>query len=162
MAKVKSFLKEEYFKKLLKVDEKTLQDIGDFAADRIRSFGRLGKSLTSGSPQSFKKLADSTVKSRESFARNNPVGDFFSPRKSNVTQTGQYLESLEGKVTKSTQSVTVEPTGTRDDGDLTNKKVGEYLAEGGRPTIGLDATAKLRIVEIFDRAIRNNLRKNLK
>jgi hypothetical protein len=87
--------------------------------------------------------------------------DFFSPKRSNLTFTGQFLESL--KVTKIDQEnriVTIEPTGTRDDG-LKNKKVGEYVAKQGRNIFGIDTTGLKVIKNMVIRELRNSLRKNL-
>lgn len=159
--KARSLLTKEYFKKLLEIDESQLKQIGEFAADRIRSFARTGKSLVTGQPKEFEPLAASTVKSRKSFAANHRTGDFFRAEKSNVTLTGQALESLAGKVEKSKQRVTVEAVGKRDDG-LTNAQVVDFLAEGGRPIMGLDEKGEARVVEMYDRAVRNNIRKKQK
>jgi len=68
------------------------QEIGIFATDRIRFEARRGQPLNS--ERSFPKLKSLTVENREYLEKFNKTHRVFSPSRSNVSLTGQFLNSL--------------------------------------------------------------------
>ena len=90
------------------------------------------------------------------------TGQFFSPARSNLTVTGQYLDSIEVlKIDKKKAEITIGPTGSRKDSKLSNAKLAEFLSEGGRAIWGLDATAIRRITLMVKEEIRTRFKNNL-
>lgn len=151
-------------------NKKLFDDIGQFQIDRIKSFSRLGKSLVTGSQ--FKPLSDGYVNYRKNFKKANPgnVGKLFGPAKSNITFTGQLLESLRyiSDFGKFTVKVFVPATkrkplpSTRPDkppivDDKTNLEVAKELSDNGREFMGMDTTGKQRIRNM----IRSELRRQI-
>jgi len=84
-----------------------------------------------------------------------PDSTFFKPAKSNLTLTGQLLNSIDYKVGHEGKTIIIEPTGVRDDG-LTNKQVAESLAsrKTKRKFLGLDERGFQRIRNLIVEAIR--------
>lgn len=88
--------------------------------------------------------------------------EFFSPKRSNLTLTGQYLRSFAiTKIDKLKRIMFIEPTGNREGETLSNKKLAEYLAEQGRSIFGLDKLGRKAIREKVLRALRSKLRSTL-
>ena len=84
-----------------------------------------------------------------------PLYSKTTPSKSNLTRTGEMLESLRGFVNDNT--ITVQVTGIRDDG-LTNREVLEYTEEDGRPFLYMTNAEKNELI----RELKNRIMKNLK
>jgi len=89
-----------------------------------------------------------------------PDSTFFNPGKSNLTLTGQLLESIEYTIRADEKKIIIEPKGSRDDGK-TNKEVAEELATrktrlapNGRKFMGLDERGFKRIRNLIVEAIR--------
>lgn len=68
------------------------QEIGDFAVERVKYQARIGKPYNANN--TFPELKDSTIKNRKYLARNNPTHETFDPEFSNLTITGDFLDSL--------------------------------------------------------------------
>ena len=107
------------------VTKKQMQDLGEFARDLIVKRTRLGY----GVPDELKEkarlaaLAPSYIKQRKQMN----LASTTRPGRSNLTQTGQMLESL--KVIVKNGAALITPHGTRDDGK-TNLEVATYNAIG--------------------------------
>lgn len=145
-------------------NSKLMQEIGDFAKLRIQAETRRGNDLTQGLNVKQPMLSAFTVKVRSFVAQGKirpgskyyfkPDGTFFHPSMSNLTASGQMLESLQSKVLK-TGEVIVEPTGIRDDyGGVdseikTNKDLANDLASRGRTFLGLDEKGIKRIKKMI-------------
>jgi len=67
-------------------------------------------------------------------------GDFFNPKKCNLTLTGDMLDALDSSIDTSGPSarVFVRPSGRSDDSGLSNQAVAIKVAEDGRPFLGID------------------------
>lgn len=154
---------EELFDKDVR-NKELMEEIGDFSVTRIQAETRLGNDLTKQTKSKQPRLADSTIRIRKLVEAGKikpgnrfyfkPDGTFFQPTKSNLTATGQMLESLDGRVTR-VGEVVVEPTGSRD-GSLqvdsefkTNKALARDLADRGRVFLGLDAKGVKRIKKLI-------------
>lgn len=158
-------------------DTKILTDAATFTLERIRSFTRSGKSLVTGSK--LKPLSESykDVRRGANKWRTLPDGrkilinepdeklkevdvNFFDPEYSNLTYTGQLMESLDVKINYQEKSYVIAPNDKKRRGKyekLTNKQVAEYVADNGRPFLGIDAKGVDRIKKL----IVNNIRKQL-
>lgn len=168
--------------------EEELDKIGKFARDRIVAETRKGNDLTNdGAKQP--ELSESYIAYRrrltqrqnaktESALNENlsakkqklagsvtaktpsPDSTFFKPAKSNLTLTGQLLNSIEYEVKADEKKIVIQPKGSRDDGK-TNKEVAEELATrkttmapNGRKFLGLDKRGFQRIRNLVVEAIR--------
>lgn len=152
-------------------NDQLMNDIGEFTKLRIQAETRRGKDLTQGFNVKQPRLADSTIRIRQLIAQGKiksgnkfyfkPDKTFFDPSTSNLTASGQMLESLKEKVTKKGE-VIVEPTGSRDNfGNVdssikTNKALAIELANRrtenaprGRTFLGLDEKGIKRIKKLI-------------
>jgi len=139
----------------MRASPRALIQIEDFWLKRIVSFTRSGRSLPLEGAR-FKPLSQRYKEFRAKYTGNR--GKLFKPSKSNLTFTGQMLESLKGRSNVRKQTVTIRATGTRDDGQ-SNEEVAEYVAEQGRPFLGLDLKGVKRIENIVRRDIRRQWQK---
>lgn len=151
------------------LDRQVLTEIGQFSADRIQQFTRIGKSIASDEPQALKPLSKSykdfrrgkvtfwksgkgvTIAAKFRSNKLNSVDtSFFKPVKSNLTFTGQLLKSIDFKVDTARNSVLIKPTGAR------NLKVAGFVSRE-RPFMGMDRVGRERINNFVKRAIRERL-----
>jgi len=151
----------------------TLPVYGDIAETTIRlikGFTRLGKHSVDGeSYKSLPELADSTKKQRKQKAKYNKTAELFKPDKSNLTFSGQLLESLKLlKVNILARSVDIGPEGTRTpyrnkNGTLvqktpTNEKLAQYVAKQGRPFLMLDKKGKTQLKNVVLKHLKRQLK----
>jgi hypothetical protein len=110
------------------VDNKVLNKLGEFTVNIVQRRTRLGYGVDDNFEERRKlaRLSDKYVQSRRKYAG---LSSTTTPKKSNLTRTGQMLESLRHKVKGNT--VEIRPTGRRSDGK-TNEDVAYYNAIGGR------------------------------
>lgn len=142
------------------LDEGVYLKLGEYVRNRIQSKARSGQTMISGSSKKLKKLSPDYIEYRKKNA-DKADSEFFSPKRSNLTFTGQYLKSIRvTKISRANRTLFVEPTGTRKDG-LTNKKLSGYVAKQGRNIFGMDQTGLKVLKNMLVREIRNSLRKNL-
>lgn len=168
MTKVRIKNLKSVFNAIDKVIKDTVQnqsmynDIAKFAETRVVQQTRAGKDLTSSEDGDKQpELSEGYIKFRNRVKSGKtdikPDPQFFRPRSSNLTLTGQLLKSIRGTIVKSKRQVVVEPTGNRDDG-LTNKEVASDLAKRGRTFLGLDKIGIQRIRRIVLDVLRRNIR----
>lgn len=150
MSSVRLNVNKEILFAAMKASPKALVDIQEFWLKRTVSFTRSGRSLPLDGDR-FKPLSERYREFRSKYR--GPKGKLFKPNKSNLTFTGQMLESLRGRSNLRNQTVTIFATGTRDDGQ-TNKEVAEHVADQGRPFLGLDLKGIKRIENIIRRDVR--------
>jgi len=167
-------LTEDLFSDKTVFSEQFLKDQATFIVERIRSFTRSGKSLAlSNKPKKLKRLSDSYIAVREGAVKFRTINgrkvpfaepderlkqvdpEFFEPRLSNLTFTGQLMRSITSAVKNRVISVFVD--GKRDDG-LTNDEVARYVSAQGRPFLGLDDQGLKRIKRNAITQIRKLLR----
>lgn len=132
------------------VDRGTMKKLGEYAAEKIKKRTRLGYSVAKdgGTKKGLNKLAGTTIKRRRASTLHGDT----APTKSNLTMTGQLLDSIQ-VVSESQGVVKIGPIGDRSDSDLSNDEVGVYVTMAGRPFNHLSKA------EIKD--IQNELRKSL-
>lgn len=102
-----------------------------FAIDTIVKRARLGYGVAEDEGEKFKfpSLSPSYQKFRSKF---HGLSDTTSPSKSNITLTGQLLDSVQ-IITKRDGEIVMGPAGVRRDGKLSNKTLAGYPADKGRP-----------------------------
>jgi hypothetical protein len=147
----------------LRASPKALKTAKEFWVKRIQSFTWSGKSLVTGQPfaplsPGYKRWRRKANDRTTNFWQQNRPGKFFKPNRSNLTLTGQLIESLKGMSNFREQTISVAPVGRRTDGQ-SNKDVAEEVAKNGRPFLGLDDKGAQRIAQIVKRDIRRNLAK---
>jgi len=134
---------EKFTKEIKKViglstSRKNLTRYGNIAVKRIQArtskgFGVARTGKIGQRKKGLKALATSTVNRR----KRSKLHSSTSPGKSNLTFTGQLLESLKvKKINPRKGSLVISPEGRRRDG-LANFEVAGFADEGGRPFIGL-------------------------
>lgn len=145
-------------------DKKLRKDIGEYAVTNIKGNIRKGKSIPNN--EKFDELEESTIKARKYLVKYNPTHDLYGPKKSNLTFTGKYVDSIKYKTKKG--KIVIEPTGNhkayktgKGSGkkSISNKKLGEYLAEK-RPHIGRNEKMDKRILKMIKAHLRRNLRRS--
>lgn len=136
-------------------DPTFVEDIAIFTVDRIKTFTRQGKSIVTGSK--FDPLKKSTIENRKRYEDNNQTSEFYRRRKSNLTFTGQLVNSLTAKKVRrglfqGGVNIQIKPSGTHKGinyknggkaADIPNETLGRWTARGStnrpaRPFIGLD------------------------
>lgn len=154
------------------VDASIDQDLADSIADQVRVRTQLGFGVDdNGNQFKFAPLSESYRAQRRGdiafFTNSNGVvipfnpdsppilSRYTTPAKSNVTKTGQLLESLTGEA-KGNQ-ILVDVKGLRKDGSgLTNEEVLEFLEGQGKTFLALSNSEKKALVrEIKNRILRN-------
>lgn len=165
MAKTRVKGLSNVFKSIERIFEKStqraefLEQIKDFAVLRIQAETRKGKDLSrDGAEQP--DLSPGYIRMRERFEETGEVKvdrTFFKTDKSNLTLTGQLLESLNGLVKPRARTVEVFVEGRRDDGQ-TNAAVANDLASRGRTFLGLDKKGVTRIRKMVLDEIRRQIR----
>lgn len=112
------------------VSRKEMLEIGDFAVDLIVKRTRLGYGVSKqfGTKMRLKSLSESYKKRRAKFAG---LSGTTTPSRSNLTLTGQMLESMD-VITARDGRVTFGPTGYRSSDGNSNLEIAEYQEEAGR------------------------------
>lgn len=120
-----------------------LEKLAKEAVKNLRARARLGLAVNvDGGPQGkFLPLAPSTVSKRKANPKLSPST---SPKRSNLTDTGQLLDSIEFRIVG--QRIEIYLAGER------NQKVAEYVSPA-RPFFHLSATEVSRLVDIVETAI---------
>lgn len=153
----------------IKSDPNLLLEIGDTTVDLTRSFNRSGKSPSgpkydkNSTPWEFRKLA---------LTKTNEPSEFYSYGLSNVTFTGQFLNSLGiDKINRAQGSVTIDfsdkerkpyknvnGTSVGSDNTPTNKQLFKYLKEKGRLIFGINK----QMENVINRIVRKYLNTAIK
>jgi hypothetical protein len=133
-------------------------DVGNFAANMVRLRTRLGSGVDAegSSKAKLKALSPKYVEARKKMK----LSPLTSARKSNLTKTGQLLDSI-GAINPSLDGVEVGPIGVRKEGHITNEQVGEYVTKGGRPFNNLSNVELKRIQEFMRKELQSKLEKAL-
>lgn len=146
-----------------------LNKIGEFSRERIFSFAKSGKSLDSDeTPEKMPSLSPGYMRYRAKVEKIAQMGKFFSPRRSNLTFTGQMLDALTFKTKSKKVEVFVEATARNDEPRLrkekkkgprlNNAQVAAELAKRGRKFIGMDSLGQERIKKLVIKELRQALR----
>lgn len=131
---------------------------GELAIEAIvkRTRQGYGVSQTAGKQRKLKALSDSYIKYRQ---RNRTrLDSTTSPRRSNLTFTGQLLRSMRVKKVTNRQ-VIWGPNKRRRRRGLTNERLGEIVAEQGRPFNFLSKTDIDRLVKVIDKYLQRQMKR---
>lgn len=149
------------FEKFLESD-KWKDEAAELAITKIKGETRLQRFIGTGNKQP--SLSPQWIKRKKELAKTNTRGTSYGPSKSNLTLTGQLLNSL--KRVKSRYSVIIRAIGDRQpyrtkngrSGQApTNSQLAKWLAEKGRLFIGYNDKLKVQIVKKVKEHIRRSL-----
>jgi len=136
--------------------KKLLNQMGLVAIDLIVDRTRKGKGVkkTGGNRVKLKALSKAYIKYRKTQKLHSTT----SPRKSNLTFTGQMLESV--KILKSTKdsAFSIGPSGRRKDGKR-NADVSRWVTEKGRPFMNLGKVEIRELHRILEARLKERVRK---
>jgi hypothetical protein len=134
-----------------------MRKYGEQAAAMIKLRTRLGQGVERDGAEktALKSLSDRYKKQRKALQKEGKLSDQTSPGKSNLTRTGQMLDS-QGVTSVGEGEAFVGPSGTRDDGKK-NEDVAAYVTYAGRPFNNL---SKIEVKRVND-AIKSDLKKLL-
>jgi hypothetical protein len=116
----------------------------------------IGVSKTAGSEKRLKALSASYIKHRQ--RNTGKLDSTTSPRRSNLTFTGQMLRSMRVKEVSKRQ-VKWGPNKVRRKGGITNEKVGEFVAQQGRPFNFLSKVDIKKLIKFIDKSLQGSIRK---
>jgi len=156
----------------IKSSESLLLDIGEKTVELTKAFNRSGKSPAENGGK-HPKNSDAWENRKEALTKTNTPSEFYQRGLSNVTFTGQLLESIEIlKIDKKNSSVTIDATGPRKpyknlNGSLQkntpdNSKLVEYLKEKGRIIFGINKQMTNVINKIVRSYINAEIKKSFK
>lgn len=138
------------------IDKKTLEILGELAVAEIqnRTFRGRGVTQNRGNTQKLDALKESTVKKRKNLKKKGQLSAFTSVRRSNLTQSGDMLLSLESKVAG--DEVIIAPKGNE------NVAKVEYNANTGREFLylakneitKLSKYLKVKLIEVLNNQLR--------
>lgn len=144
-----------------------LKEVGQFAVERIAYQARTSKPTNDSA--SFPSLKASTIKSRKQIAKHNPTHQAYEPARSNLTITGQFLNSLKYALVKAgvikigfegMHNGYALANGGRTE-KISNERLRGYLAEKGfvvfDKSLNDNKTFKARIKSIALRYVRRGL-----
>lgn len=154
MAKPKSIL-DCFHQALAKVISRNgMTPIAKEMADTVRIRAQLGGSVesTGKAKKPFKKLSPDYVEQRKKF---KGLSNKTTPRKSNITRTGQLIESLRGEPKSNGFDIIAE--GGRDDSDLTNSQVAKYVADQGRPFLDLSDKELKQLTRLIEESLADEI-----
>jgi hypothetical protein len=137
-----------------------MKSLSKSMAEQIVKRTRLGSGVDNSNKKTkLKKLAESTIDQRSRYAEN--LSEFTTPKRSNLTATGQLLDSVKGSANKTKIQITIsgkrnkELSGSKS--TLTNAQVANYVSDD-RPFFGLTDTERKQ----FARTIKQQLIKSKK
>lgn len=141
----------------------TLPEIAEYVRKRIETQAKSGKTMVSGESEKLKSLSPNYVAARKKWKKQKKtVSPLFSPARSNLTVSGQYLESISVvKIDLKECSFTIAPSGPRTGEKLSNRKLGEYLADMGFSIAGIDKTGKKVVSTMVKADIARTLKRKL-
>lgn len=146
------------------INQSLTDDITNFVTTRVVAETRKGRDLSQdGKSQPSLKGSTIAIRARNASGKTKTTSPtYFKPDKtffridfSNLTATGQMLESIKGRFVKSTREIIVEPTGNRDPSlqnnseFKTNKALAKDLASRGRTFLGLDRVGIQRVRKLI-------------
>lgn len=128
---------------------------GKMAAEFMKLRTRLGYGVaeTGARRERLKALKDTYIERRKRDKEDGTLSERTTPSKSNLTRTGQMLDSIEVTDAKKAR-VVVGPTGDRSNSDLSNADVAGFVAKAGR--------AFLNLSDLELRKLKNQVRQDFK
>lgn len=163
MAKELSQQIKDLVKKITKELEQTVKskafydEIGEEVSTQIRKRTRLGYGIGGAESQvKLKPTAPSTKKSKEYKKKKGKLSDQTTPKKSNLTDTGQLLDSIQHKA--SLQKVVIDFKNLRKDSEIGNKELASHV-QVDRPFFGLTNPEKNRLRRLIEKKIQEMVKR---
>ena len=146
------------------VNKANRKEIGDKLLEKMIGSARSGKDPATN--ESFKPLKKKTKAFRKKWKENEgETGKLFKPNRSNLTLTGQLLESVKAIYETGKPTIEITPTGERDDGKK-NAEIGKGHMEGipsrnvpARRFLGVSDKMKEATTKTIKRQLRRSLTK---
>lgn len=141
-----------------------LNEIGTIAVEDIVQQTRRGRSIPNEGP--LKKLSAAWINRRLRLTQNNNPHEAFEPTKSNLTFTGRLLDALIYKVlgpgkielTFKDENHPGYQTASGEPGnEVPYKELAGYVADGGRPFVGVRPTIRRAINRIVKKFVKRSL-----
>lgn len=163
------------------VTKSVMDEIARFITERVRSFTRSGKSIADRSPKRLKRLSESYKDMRRGAVKYRTINGrvvvfpepdeklnevdptFFDPDYSNLTFSGQMLSAIKYSIdlAKRTARIFVDDTKRKGKYEkLTNAQVADYVADQGRPFMGLDDNGIKRVRQMVIENVRKQIIKS--
>ena len=130
--------------------------IANQAREVIRRRTKNGMGVYGGQLKRLPKLTTFTVQSRREYARGGRTGEFFSPGRSNLTLTGQLLNSMRTKERGSKAAIIEISNEKRSDG-LTNRQVNISLERRGFRFFGLSEGEVRILIDSYRKVIESRI-----
>lgn len=158
-------------KKLSKIekgfeDKRLLEPVADIAIKDIQRNTKATRGFNkSGDRDKLPGISEEWIERRKKLSGTNATTGVYSPRRSNLSFTGQLLDSLKAKFRG--RKITIEPTGTRtpyknlkggQSSPVENKIVAKGLQDMGFIFLGVDEKTTKKIKTEITRFIRRLLR----
>ena len=159
---VKEFI-DEANRAIAEITSQTIMDnLGRMARDIIFRRVKSGKGVaddqdTETTQTTLLPLRPSYIKYRSKLAA---LGSFASARKSNLTLTGQMLDSIEVEARRNGFTLKI-PESLREDGKDTNANVAKYVRDGGRPFFQLTVKEQTILFRELEKKLRAELSRKL-
>jgi len=148
---------KELEKKLAKLvdnigNRSQMQDVADEATKIVKTRTKQGKGVdkNGGSTQKLRQLKTSTIKKRSQLKRAGKLSDETTPSKSNLTQKGEMINSVQGQGQKNLATVSLK--------GRKNQSKAEHQADVGRKFMNL---AKKEISDLAN-IIEDDIKKDIK
>lgn len=138
----------------------TMKEVGEFVADRVRVRTRLGYGVKKDGDErdKLKKLSKPYVERRKALKEKGELSQKTNPRKSNLTKTGQMLDSI--KTVKAGKGFAeIRPEGPRTDTDQNNEEIAQHVTDAGRPFMKLSKPEKSGVLKVIEKKISKVVRK---
>lgn len=131
----------------------TFNEIGKLTSDQIKTRTRLGKGVpeSEGAFQTLKPLADATINIRTDKKKKGKLSSLTTPKRSNLTETGELLDSLKYQSTNTEVRIYIE-------GPQNQKKANDQVAQG-RKFMNLSKTEVREIIKYLQKKIEDSFNK---
>jgi len=135
------------------LSKNTFDDIGKMTAEQIKTRTRLGKGVpaSEGPFQPLKPLTPATVGIRTGKKRAGKLNALTTPKKSNLTETGELLDSLKYQSSNTEVRIYIE-------GQQNQKKANDQVAQG-RKFMNLSKTEVREIIKYLQKKIEDSFNK---
>ena len=135
------------------VDKELMTKIGKDIAQTVKSRTRKGRGVpvNLGPTKPLPGISESYKKQRARLSKQGKLSSETTPKKSNLTKSGQMLDSTTFRASKN--EVVIGPSGTQ------NKKKAEFQAKAGRVAYNLSKAENKRILKIIEESITDDIKK---
>lgn len=167
MSRIRVKIPKKLLNKYEKQIKKTIRESSKEAAKIILNDIKTGKDPATG--KAYKALQPSTIKRRKQLAKYNKTSPEYSPRRSNLTFTGEFLKSFRSKIikkaggfvvsifTKGKHRGYINKSGKRSK-RVENEKILEGQQGMGRNPLAISQKTERKILRLTKRILRKYLR----